>query len=107
METINEIINTTLDEFRFSIEVCFIDPNNTNIAWFNDYYKEDAEFEEVYSRTPEWSIASQEAVLFYLYQKDKNMMFNEMYSVIGVEKSDKHAIEEIASEIYMYLLVQC
>ena len=69
METINEIINTTLDEFRFSIEVCFIDPNNTNIAWFNDYYKEDAEFEEVYSRYLErpWSIIASCLILFYLY----------------------------------------
>lgn len=103
METINEIINTTLDEFRLSIEICFIDPNNTNIAWFNDYYKEDAEFEEVYNRYLEHPlverVTSQEAVLFYLYQKDKDMMFDEMYSVIGVDKSDKHAIEEIASEI--------
>lgn len=103
MDTINEIINTTLDEFRFSIEICFIDPNNTNIAWFNDYYKEDATFEEVYNRYLEHPlverVAPQEAVLFYLYQKDKNMMFDEMYSVIGVDNSDKHAIEEIASEI--------
>ena len=74
----------------FGFQSKYVSLNNINIAWFNDYYKEDAEFEEVYSRYLEHPlverIASQEAVLFYLYQKDKNMMFNEMYSVIGVEK---------------------
>lgn len=51
MSNINStVLSNSNNDILISFELEFIDPNNTTLSWFNDYYVENAIFEEVYNR---------------------------------------------------------
>lgn len=89
------------NSLKVSFELEFIDPNNMNLSWFNDYHFEDAPFNEVYSRYIEHPDAVDISVhkLKRLFDNDREDFFIQVNKLLSTSDNDKYALEEIADEI--------
>ena len=90
MSNINStVLSNSNNDILISFELEFIDPNNTTLSWFNDYYVENAIFEEVYNRYIDHpnaitTITHTKWALFALNKGDCRRCYNLWMMVVNV-----------------------